>query len=204
MTELIRSVLIAALTLAPAAGLAQQAMPEEPPEAQQSEVRALLDRYQQKVLEAQEIEQQLEPIRSLAVEDTPALRDAQAELDAEIEAAFEAVNRDHTDQMARAQELHAEAVAAQEAEDHGRLQALEREAEEIHQRMLAAQDAVFARPEVAARVEHYQAQLRDRMTAIEPEAGRMLAELERVNVELDDIRSRIDHALERDVDTPVP
>lgn len=186
------SVALCALTLAlllPGSLISQQPADSTAPPA--DDLPTLLDRYDRAVQEAHELEERLEPIRQEAVESSDRLRRAGEALREELLAAYDEHDPGHAERIARAERISAEARAAYEAGDHARMQELEREADEIRGRLAAAQAAVFARPDITELVEGYQLQLMARMSEIDPEAVRLLDQLDRINGEIEKIEGRL-------------
>jgi chromosome segregation ATPase len=149
---------------APALLVAQEPTPVPPQPAGEA---------QSWIMELQQIQAQLAPIQEQALQDS-AIRAEQEALSADVRTAMEEVDPTLREQTARVEQLATEAQAAQAAGDQSRLLELSAEAQEIQERFAAAQVQVLQQPELASRVEAFQARLQGRMIEIEPEAEALI------------------------------
>jgi hypothetical protein len=163
MRNVTRLAAAAALTLlVPAALAAQQQAP--PPEVQEI------------IQEAQQLQQQLQPIQLRALEDS-ALRAHQERVGETIRAAMLAADPAVGEALERFEALMAEARAAQAAGDAQRIAALSAEAQPLEPRIAAAQQQAVAQPSVQAELAAFQTAMRDRMIELDPAAGPLLERL---------------------------
>lgn len=129
------------------------------------------------IAEVQQIQARLAPIQEQALQDS-AIRAEQEALGVEVRSAMVQIDPTLGEQITRMEQLATEAEAAQAAGDQARLLQLSAEAQEIQQRLAEAQIQAMQRPEIAARVEAFQARLQGRMIEIEPEAEALIRRFE--------------------------
>ena len=141
-------------TLAPASPAPEQPSPE----------------VQGWLMEMQQLQQQLGPIQTQALEDS-ALLVSQQELGNEIKAAVEAADPGLNQRIEQLQGAEAELAAAQQSGDSTKLQALAQEALEVQQRFIAAQQQALQQPQITAKVEAFQTELEQKMIEVDPEAA---------------------------------
>ncbi|TVR55588.1 MAG: hypothetical protein EA421_06010 [Gemmatimonadales bacterium] len=168
-----------ALTLLAAPALAQQ-MPQGMPMQQQipAEVQELLS-------EAQATQQRLATIHEQAMTGSETLQAKQVELREMMDDAMRAVEPDIDQHMERMGQLEQEAMAAQQTQDEGRLQALMAEAQSLAGRLQAAQAQAMESPEVQEEMESFEEDLIAEMTRLDPETPELLERLEELAAELD-------------------
>jgi hypothetical protein len=155
-------------------GLAAQQ--QEPAAPEQEQVQSWM-------AELQQVHGKLESIQQKAIQD-PQLQAAQEALGERVKAAIEKADPTLAQSMARAEALEKEAVAAQEAGDQAKLQELGAEAQQIQAQFMAAQQKAFAQPELAARMEAFQASLEEKMVAIDPAAEPLIARFQELQQKL--------------------
>lgn len=151
--------------VAPAALSAQEqdaaAPPQLPPEAQEM------------IAELQQVQATLQPIQEQALQH-PEIQAAQQELGAEIRAAMAEVDPSTPERMAHFEELIERGQAAQAAQDDAALTEIAAEAQEVQAELRAAEAAAIQRPEIAPRLEAFQAKLLERMIEVDPQAESLL------------------------------
>lgn len=175
-TTLIRTILLALLfVVAPAGLVAQQqgAMDpaQLPPEAQEL------------IVELQQLQVKLQPIQQEAMQD-PEIQAAQQALGVEIQAAMVEVDPQTPERIERLQELMGEAQAAQAAQDEAAMAQLVAEGRELEQQLQATQAAAIQDPEIAPRVEAFEARLLERMLEVDPEAGSLIERAKELDARL--------------------
>jgi hypothetical protein len=158
--------LVAVLMAASAAPLAGQTA-DLPPEVQAM------------VLELQQVQAQLEPVRAEAMQDTALQQQHQEVTEAVLEAMVKA-DPDTQQRIERMQQIMAQAAEAQQAGAADRLPALAAEAQALQERLDATQREVMAQPAVEQRLAAYRTALHARMTAIDPDAAGLLERAERL------------------------
>jgi chromosome segregation ATPase len=167
----INRVAVAALVavLAPAAASAQQGDPTQlPPEAQEL------------IAELQQLQAQIQPIQQQALQD-PEIQAAQEKLGEDVQAAMAEEDPAVPEHIERLETVIASAQAAQAEEDEARMAELVAEAQQIEQRLQAAQTKALELPEIAPRVEAFQKQLQAKMVEVEPESESLLERFEELN-----------------------
>jgi len=163
----IRSVVAAlALTLAPAALVAQQ----QPAPTQQQQPSAEVQGW---ITEIQQLEQRLGPIQARAMED-PQLQQAQTELNAAVIAALTQGDAAVQADLRRVETIQPELRAAQESGDQAQFQRLATEAQQLQQRLAQAQARAMQQPEIAAQADAFQTRLQTRMVEVDPEAEALI------------------------------
>lgn len=130
----------------------------------------------QLVMEMQTIQQELAPIQEAALEDE-ALAGELVSLQERIETAMREEDPSLMDRIA---EIEADLMAAQQAGDDERMQAVSIEAQGIQQAIQAIQASVLDRPEIREPIEAFEAAHRARMIEIHPEAEALLARADRI------------------------
>lgn len=147
---------------------------------QQQQQQTPPDTIQELIKEYQELQQRVDSLEVKALEQNEDLQDQREELVVAIDDAISTQFPDLDDKVERLEEIQAEYVAAQEAGDTERLQALMAEAQQIQQQLQAAQAAVLEREEIAEMMESFQKDLRKEMTEIDPDTPKMLARMEEI------------------------
>jgi chromosome segregation ATPase len=176
-TSFLRSALVAAgasLFLV-TAGHAQA--PPTQGEELSPEVRALLE-------ELEETQERLEELQNQALEGSPRLRELQDRMAEVIAEALQEVEPEYESMVERIAELQREGVAAGQAQDLQRYQAIMTEAQAIQLRIEEVQDEVFERPEVSRAVGEFQELLIDEMTRINPTAPLLRNRMEELMTEI--------------------
>ncbi len=133
-----------------------------------------------RMMEAQEIQQQLAPVRDQAMQD-PELSAQLTDLQERIETAMREEGVELFEQM---EGFEAEYLAAQEAEDQERLQAIGMEAQGVQMQLQALQESVLSRPDIQEDIEAFEANQRALMLEIDPESGELMDELDEILAEL--------------------
>jgi hypothetical protein len=145
---------------------AQQAEPGPGVAPAPEELQLMMEEYQQ-------IQQQYGEIQTQAFMSSEELQERQVEInDIVVEAFFESYPQAEV-QMARLDEIQAEASAAQEAQDMDALGQLMGEAGELQRELQEAQDRVLEREDVRVHIESFEADLMAIMVDIDPEAEQM-------------------------------
>jgi hypothetical protein len=129
-----------------------------------------------RMMEAQEIQQQLQPIRDQAMQD-PELAAQLTELQERIETAMREEGSELFEQM---EAFEADYLAAQEAEDSERAQAIGMEAQGVQMQLQAVQESVLSRPDIQEDIEAFEEHQRTVMLEIDPEAGELMDELDEI------------------------
>jgi hypothetical protein len=178
-----RIAVLLALLLVPAGLRAQQGQPAEqeqlPPEAQ-----AL-------VVEIEQIHARLEPVQDRALAD-PAIREEREALSGTIASAIERLDPGLAEHLERYSALEGEVAEAQAAGDQARIREIFDEAAIIERRYEAAQASALSQPEVAVRVQRFQARLLAKMTELEPQAESLVERLEELDSRLHTVAARRD------------
>jgi chromosome segregation ATPase len=166
--------------MVPAALVAQQTTPSASQERagapDQEQVQSWLS-------ELQQLHLKLERIQASAAQD-PQLQSAQVALGNQIREAMEKVDPQLPSQLERVEQLEAEAGRAQQAGDEAKLQQLAQEAEAIQIRFLEARNQVFQQPEMAARLEAFQARMESKMAEVDPEAPQLIKRFQELEEKL--------------------
>jgi len=161
-----------ALFVVPAGVSAQQTGPQQP----SAEV-------QQWIAQIQEIQGRLGSAFEQAMENQ-ALRQEQAAISEAMDAAIRAEHPTIEQDMARANEIQAEAAAAYQAGDEATLERLTREFEAIDARLGAAQQRALERNGLGERMEAFQTRLIEHMLRFEPETNRLIQQREELEVRI--------------------
>jgi hypothetical protein len=173
-----------ALTLIAFAGLTAcngDAEPDPAPDAGQALPQQQMDPEAMALMtEAQQIQQQLQPIQQQAMQDE-ALAGRLADLQTRIEAAMREENPDVFEQM---EAFEADFMAAQEAGDQERAQAIAMEAQGTQQEIQSLQQTVLERPEIREPIEAFEEAQRARMIEIDPEAGELMDRMDEILAEM--------------------
>jgi vacuolar-type H+-ATPase subunit I/STV1 len=154
--------------------------------AQQEDARGPLpvpEAAQELIVEMQEIQNRLRPMQQEALQ-TPELQAAGDSLGSRIREAMEEVEPATRGLIARLNELMVELEAAEASGDEPRFSQAIGEASEIDQILQIAQAEALEVPDVAARLEAYEAQVHRRMIDDNPDAAGLLARLDELNAEL--------------------
>lgn len=123
--------------------------------------------------EMQEVHQQLEVLQAEALQDASLSAD-QERLGEEIREAMQRLDPMMNRRMARVQAIESEAIAAQQANDGQKLQALMGEAQQIQQHFMMVQESALEEPEIASRLADFQSRLEAKMIAVNPSAEALL------------------------------
>jgi hypothetical protein len=170
-------VLVAALLLPP--GLqAQQADPAPGP----ADAQAL-------TAEIEMIQARLAPVQEQALAD-PGIRASREALASTIEAAMARLDPGLAEHLEAYHGLEARLAEAQAAGDDDRVQEIFADADRIQRRYDAAEASAFSQPEIAVRVQGYQARLLARMTELVPEASALLERLAALDRQLHTVISQ--------------
>ncbi|TVP45881.1 MAG: hypothetical protein EA350_08305 [Gemmatimonadales bacterium] len=132
------------------------------------------------VMEAQEIQQRLATLGEQVMAD-PEVAQQLETLQERIETAMREEAPELIDEM---QTFQAEHAAATQAGDQERAQQIELEAQQAQAELQRVQQVVLERPAIAAEIEAFEETQRERMIAIDPEAGELLDRLEEIRLEL--------------------
>jgi DNA repair exonuclease SbcCD ATPase subunit len=125
------------------------------------------------IAELQQIGTRLEQIQETALQDAR-LRADHEQLGADIRTAMQTIDPGLAASVERARTLQAEALAAQERGDAPRLEQLAEEAEAIRERFRTVQEQALAQPELAARVDSFQARVEKKMLEVDPDAQKLI------------------------------
>lgn len=150
---------------------AQQAPPATP---------QLPDSIQSLVQEFQTLRTHLGQVQDSALKATPALQEAQTEIQELIEEKMVEERPSLEADMERLEALRDEAAAAQQAQDQARLQELMQEGTQLRNQLEAAQSAAMEREEVQERMESFEAEMRVAMSDIDADIDEALARMEEV------------------------
>jgi hypothetical protein len=123
--------------------------------------------------ELQRISARLQAAHNRAMQDAP-LRTAQETFMRDVKAAMQRQDPGLDALAARARQIQAEGVAAQQRGDRARLRELNRELSQIQARFMAAQQAVMRQPGLAQRARVLEEQLHSRMVQVEPETDQLI------------------------------
>lgn len=172
----IRTVLFSALfVIAPAGLVAQQQggidPTQLPPEAQEM------------IAELQEVQAALQPIHQQAMQD-PEVQALQQSLSADIRDKMTELAPSTPDRMARLQALMQQGQAAQAEQDQAALAEIATEARAIEQELQAAQVEALQSPEIAPRVEAFEAELLEKMQEIDPETDALIERAQELDAKL--------------------
>ncbi len=168
MTKITRVFLVALATLVlPSTLFAQQ--PPAPALQNQQQLETWF-------VELQQIGVQLGQIQAKALED-PALQAAQESLGTEVKTAMDRVDPGLSASVDRVAALEQEAVQAQQAGDHAKIEQLARELQQIQVRFITAQNQALQEPALAAKVEAFQTRLERRMIEIDPQSRQLIDRL---------------------------
>jgi chromosome segregation ATPase len=178
-----RIAVLLALLLVPVGLRAQQGQPAEQ-EPLPAEAQAL-------ALEIEQIHARLEPVQDQALAD-PEIRAAREALSGTIASAIERLDPGLADHLARYSALEGEVAEAQAAGDQARIREIFDEAALIERRYEAVQASALSQPEVAVRVQRFQARLLAKMTELEPQAGALVERLEELDTRLHTVAARRD------------
>jgi hypothetical protein len=161
-----------ALLALPLALQAQEAT-SAPPAAEEPD-SATVALVQGWVVEMQELNGRLQILQQQALED-PGLDAAQAELGERIRTTMMAADPTLAASVARVEELHGEAAAAEERSDTTRLMEIGEEVRRIDSAFFEAQQRALATPEIAAELEAFQARGDAKIVELDPQAPQMIA-----------------------------
>ncbi|MEX2610748.1 MAG: hypothetical protein WEA24_12435 [Gemmatimonadota bacterium] len=138
---------------------------------------------QELIAELQQLQAQIQPIQQQALAD-PEIQAAQEKLGADVQEAMAEQDPEVPQHIERLETLIAGAQAAQAEQDQTRMAELVAEAQQIEQRLQAAQTEALELPEIAPRVEAFQQQLKDKMVEVDPESETLLKRFEELNERL--------------------
>lgn len=133
------------------------------------------------IIEMQQIEEALVPLQTQALEDealAAQLAAIQAQVDAALREADPAL-------LARADELEAALIAAQEAGDGERFQIMIIEAQIVYDSIQSLRAEILERPEIRGPIDAFEAAHRARMIELDPRAEELLARIDEIMAELD-------------------
>ena len=149
-----------------------------PAAAQQAPLQQPPDDIQQMMVEYQEIQQRYSQIQTQAFMANTELQERQVEInDLVIEAFFSAYPQAEA-QIARLDELQAEAMAAQEAQNVELLGQLMGEAGMLQEQLQTQQELVLASDSVKPHIDSFEADFMALMVDIDPEAQQMRTRLD--------------------------
>lgn len=134
----------------------------------------------QRVMEVQQIQQQLEPVSQQATQD-PELSARLVSLQSRIQAAMREENPEVVDRMDSLQE---ELMAAQQSGDQAGMQELMTNAQGLQMEFQALQSSVLQRPAIRESIEEFETAHRARMIEIDPEAEPLLERLDELVAQL--------------------
>lgn len=172
----IRTVLFSAVFVVAPAGLVAQQQggvdaAQLPPEAQEL------------ITELQEVQASLQPIHQQAMQD-PEVQASQQSLSADIRDKMTELAPSTPDRMARLQELMQQGQAAQAEQDQAAVAEIAAEAQAIEQELQATQVEALQSPEIAPRVEAFEAELLETMQAIDPETDSLIERAQELDARL--------------------
>jgi small-conductance mechanosensitive channel len=177
------SLLAGVLVAAPSAASAQGG-PPVPPEAAEA-MRSM----QQWYAELQQIGQRLSAVQQQVMQDS-ALRARQMEIAQDLRAAMLRADPELNQLETRARALEGEARQAQQAGNEAALDRLTQEAQQIQQRVLAAQAQAVQNNGLAARIDALETEVRARMAQIEPESPRLIERAEALQARIQETMRR--------------
>lgn len=133
------------------------------------------------MLEMNQLQQRLEPIRQRAMQDEELVRHAE-----ELRARLDSTLRDeNAELLERMEALRTSFIAAREAGDAERADEIGRQAQDAQAEIEARQQGILDRPEIRAAIEAFQEAQRAKMIEIDPDAREMLARLEEIGAQAD-------------------
>lgn len=138
------------------------------------------------VVEMQQIQAQLAPVQQQALAGA-GIQQAQQELGGFLGQAMLEIAPESRVDMERLAALRMEAQTAQAAEDQERLGSITAEAQELAQRLEAAQQQAMQLPAVQAQLEAFQTRLEQKMVEIDPEVAPLIERHREIQGELMDI-----------------
>lgn len=150
---------------------AQQAPPATP---------EIPDSIQTLVQEFQALRTHLGQVQDSALEATPALQEAQAEIQELIEEKMIQERPSLEADMERLEALRSEATNAQQAQNQARLQEIMQEGTQLRNELAEAQSAAMQQQEVQERVESFEEKMRVAMSDIDADIEEALARMEEV------------------------
>lgn len=124
--------------------------------------------------ELQQIGARLQQAHERALEANPQLRATQQQIFAEVKQEMERADPELARLAGRAEQLDAEARRARQAGNREQLRTLAAEASRLQARFLAAQRQVMSKPDIVARMQAYDTQLRQRMMQVEPQLDQLI------------------------------
>jgi len=132
------------------------------------------------VMEAQEIQQRLAALGQQVMEDPVVARQLES-LQERIESAMQ---EEAPELVAQMESYQAEHAAATASGDQERAQQIEVDAQQAQAELQRVQTTVLERPAIAADIETFEETQRERMIALDPEAGELIDRLEEIRLEL--------------------
>lgn len=170
-----------ALLAIPALSAAQQPAPAPAAELEtDSAATAMLQGW---LAEIQAINGRLQELQQQALQDS-ALGAEQEALGESIRTAMTEADPTLEASMARVEQLQAEAAAAQQAGDNGRLNQLGAEVQQIEMKFVQAQQQALATPALGAQLEAFQTRLEAKMSELDPEAPQLIARFQELQERL--------------------
>ncbi|TVP58918.1 MAG: hypothetical protein EA351_02590 [Gemmatimonadales bacterium] len=151
----------------------EQPAPQQGQQEMDPEMMALM-------MEAQELQQRLAAIQDEAMQDE-ALAAQLTSIQDEVEAGL---REEAPELLAQMEEYEAEYMAAQEAGDQERVQAIAMEAQQAQMEIQAAQQSVLSRPDIAESIDDFEEAQHARMIEIDPEAREILDRLDEIRAQM--------------------
>ncbi|HWV57486.1 MAG TPA: hypothetical protein VNZ57_08555 [Longimicrobiales bacterium] len=172
---------LAAATAVTAAACDRGANPEPQTELPAAEAGAMDNDILALIIEMQEIEQTLGPLHTQALEDEGLSRQLES-----IQGTVESALREADPALlARADQLQARLIAAQEAGDLATFQTLAAEAQSVHDSIQVLQTEILERPEIRTSIEEFEAAHRARVIELDPSAKALLDRADAIMAELE-------------------
>lgn len=138
---------------------------------------------QELITELQQLQAQLQPIQQQVLQD-PEIQTAQQTLAADIQEAMAEMDPSTPERLERLQELMTQAQAAQEEQDATAMGEIVAEARALEEQLQAAQAAAIESPEIAPRVEEFEARILEKMVEVDPEAESMIERAQELDAKL--------------------
>jgi len=132
------------------------------------------------IQEMQQIQQRLAGLADQAFERNPELQQEVDRIDEFVGRVMQEIEPSAEQDIVRLRALETELQTARDAQDTPRMQALLSEGARLVERLEETRATALARPDVAARIQAFQARLMETMTGIDPEAPRLLQRLEQI------------------------
>jgi len=145
---------------------------------------ALTQRQMDLVNELQVLDQQLTPVRTLALQD-PEIQAQEQALIVEVDEVMERLSPGFLEARDRFEALRVEYGAAQQAGDQERLQTLGTELQGLQAQIQGAQTAAAAEEDISEQIESFRQDLFDWMRAEDPSTGALLDRVVEITDELE-------------------